>query len=79
MLQIKLYELVFGKYTLLFTQKDLAVEEKEEVGVGYTFPKFELPSDIFKSETPIADKTLIIEILECDKKNNAKTKLMAKT
>lgn len=56
-------------------QKEQAFEENG----AFTFPKFELSSDIFKSTTPIADKTLIIEIVECDKKNSAKTKLLVKT
>ena len=64
---------------MLFTQKEFGVEEKDEVGSAYSFPKFELPSDIFKSATPIAEKTLIIEILDCDKKNTAKTNLLVKT
>ena len=37
-----------------------------------------MPSDIFKSETPIADKTVVIEIYDCDKKSS-KTKLLVKT
>jgi hypothetical protein len=45
----------------------------------YYFSPFEFTSDIFKSQSPLALKTLVVEILEVDKKDPKKVKVAGRT
>lgn len=39
---------------------------------GFKFPKFDFTSDIFTSNTAVPLKSLVLEIMEVDKKNKKK-------
>ena len=48
---------------------------------GFRFPKFDFTSDVFasKNTTPVPLKSLVLEIMEVDKKNKKKHKFLGKT
>ena len=74
---LRLSELVMGKMCPLgLPQQPSGVMEED---FSYVFANFEFTSDLFKSETPVANKTLIVEIFEQDKKKPEKHKLAGRT
>jgi hypothetical protein len=50
-----------------------------EEDFSYVFPHFEFTSDLFRSDNPIANKTIVVEVFEQDKKKPDKTKLVGRT
>lgn len=75
LLSLRLSELLMGKTQQLLISKEYGNFK----GGLYNFNPFEFTSDIFKSQSPLAMKTLVIEILETDKKDAKKVKIVGKT
>ena len=72
-LYLKLNEVVLGESTNLITQEEHVTFD----GESFKFAKFDFTSDLFTSKGPVPGKSLVLEIMEVDKKK--KHKFVGKT
>ena len=72
-LYLKLNEVVLGESTTLITQEEHVTFD----GESFKFGKFDFTSDLFTSKGPVPGKSLVLEIMEVDKKK--KHKFVGKT